>query len=102
MDWTTGLIVQIVAGFVGAHAAAAALQEHSFGWVGHSVAGLIAGALSGYFLQSMVLTVVTGSGSVNPPTPSEAAVLEGLTGAVVGAMAMAIIGFLMNANATKT
>ena len=65
MDWTTNLIVQIVAGFVGAHLAAAALHEQRFGWLGHSLVGAIAGAISGYFLQSAVLTVVTGSGSLN-------------------------------------
>ena len=30
MDWTTNLIVQIVAGFAGAHFAATALHEHRF------------------------------------------------------------------------
>lgn len=34
MDRTTGLIVQIVAGFAGAHFAATALHEHRFGWLG--------------------------------------------------------------------
>jgi len=101
MDWTTGLIVQIVAGLAGAHMAAAALHEHQFGWIGHSLIGLIAGALSGYFLQATVLTLVTASGSMTPPTAVEAAVIEGMTGAVVGAIAMAAAGFLINANSTK-
>src|ERR1700736_5990186 len=65
MDWTTALIVQVVAGFAGAHFAATALHDHSFGWLGHSLVGLIAGALSGYALQTIMLTVVTGSGSTN-------------------------------------
>jgi uncharacterized membrane protein YeaQ/YmgE (transglycosylase-associated protein family) len=47
MEWTTTLIVQIVAGFAGAHLAAMALHEYRFGWLGHSLVGLIAGALSG-------------------------------------------------------
>ncbi|HXA67868.1 MAG TPA: hypothetical protein VNV82_22095 [Bryobacteraceae bacterium] len=46
MDRTTGLIVEIVAGFAGAHFAATALHEHRFGWLGHSLVGSIAGALS--------------------------------------------------------
>jgi hypothetical protein len=95
MDWTTNLIVQIVAGFAGAHFAATALHEHGFGWIGHSLVGLIAGALSGYFLQTMALTVVTGSGSVNEPRVAEVAAIETLTGAVVGAIAMPAIGFLI-------
>lgn len=96
MDWTTNLIVQIVAGFAGAHLAATALHEHRFGWVGHSLVGLIVGALSGYFLQAIAITVVTGSGSFNEPRVSEVAVIEGLTGAVAGAIAMAAVGFIIN------
>jgi hypothetical protein len=49
MEWTTtNLIVQTLAGFAGAHCAAAALHDHRFGAIGHSLVGLIAGALSGY------------------------------------------------------
>jgi hypothetical protein len=102
MDWTTGLIVQVVAGFAGAHFAATALHEHRFGWGGHSLVGLIAGALSGYFLQSIVLTVVTGSGSINELRPVDAGVIEAMTGAVVGAIAMAGVGLAVNATAAKT
>jgi hypothetical protein len=36
-----------IAGFAGAHFAAPALHEHRFGWLGHSLVGLIAGALGG-------------------------------------------------------
>ena len=47
MDWTTtNLIVQTITGLAGAHFAATALHEHRFGWIGHSLAGLIAGAIS--------------------------------------------------------
>ena len=102
MDWTTNLIVQIVAGFTGAHFAATALHKHRFGWVGHSIVGLIAGALSGYFLQTVVLTVVTGSGSMNEPRVVEAAVIEALTGAVVGGIAMVAFGFLVKETSAKT
>ena len=102
MDWTTGLIVQIVTGFVGAHLAAGAQHEHRFGWVGHSLVGLIAGALSGYFLQTMALTLVTAGGTMTPPTAVEAAVIEGLTGGIVGAIGMAAVGFLVSAKSAKT
>jgi Na+/proline symporter len=81
--------------------AAGALHDHRFGWLGHSLVGLIGGALSGYFLQATVLTVVNGGGGMNQPTVAEAAVIEGLTGAVVGAIAMAVIGFLINASSNK-
>jgi uncharacterized membrane protein YeaQ/YmgE (transglycosylase-associated protein family) len=64
VDWTTtNLVVQVIAGFAGAQFAATALHDHRFGWLGHSLVGLIAGALGGYFLQTAVLTVVTGSGA---------------------------------------
>jgi hypothetical protein len=95
MDWTTNLAVQVVAGLFGAHFAATALHEHRFGWIGHSLVGLIAGALSGCFLQTIVLVVVTGSGSLNELRAVEATIIEALTGAVVGAIAMAAVGLVI-------
>jgi hypothetical protein len=103
MEWTTtNLIVQTLAGFTGAHLAAAALHDHRFGVVGHSLVGLVAGALSGYFLQVQALTVVTGSGSMNQPRVAEIFVIEGLTGAVVGGIAMAAVRMLLEARRTNT
>jgi hypothetical protein len=102
VDWTTtNLVVQVTAGFAGAHFAATALHEHRFGWLGHSLVGLIAGALGGYFLQTAVLTVVTGSGSLNEPRAVEVAVIEALTGAVLGAIAMAAVGILVSSKSAK-
>jgi hypothetical protein len=87
--WTFwGLAVQIVAGFMGAHAAASASHEHGFGFVGHSLAGLVGGALSGVFLQTAAITVVTGSGSLNAERAVDTAVIHVITGAVAGAIAM--------------
>lgn len=103
MDWTsTNLVVQVIAGFAGAHFAATALHEHRFGWLGHSLVGLIAGALGGYFRQTVALTVVTGSGSLNEPRAVEVAVIEALTGAVLGAIAMAAVGFMINATSARS
>jgi hypothetical protein len=90
-----GLAVQTIAGFFGAHAAASASHEHRFGFIGHSVAGLVAGALSGAFLQEAAVTVVTGSGSQNPSTAVKIVVTHALTGAVAGAILMLAIGFLI-------
>jgi len=56
LEWTTGLIVQIIAGLAGAHFAATALHEHRFGPTGHRLVGPIAGALSGTLLQTIGLT----------------------------------------------
>ena len=103
MTWTPwGLAVQTVAGFFGAHAAASAAHEHRFGFIGHSLTGLIGGALSGAFLQQAAVTIVTGSGSQNPSTVAEIAVIHVLTGAVVGAILMLAIGFLIAARSGGT
>jgi uncharacterized membrane protein YccC len=59
-------------------------------------------ALGGYFLQALVLTVVNGDGSLSQPRVAEVAVLEALTGAVLGAIAMAAVGFLVNAKSAKS
>ena len=65
MIWTTSnLIIQIVTGILGGHFAATLAREHSFGFIGHTLTGLIAGAFSGYFLQSLAATVVTANGSL--------------------------------------
>jgi hypothetical protein len=78
-DWTMwGSAVQTVAGFLGGQAAASAAHEHRFGFLGHSLAGLVGGALSGIFLQPAVFTIVTGSGSQNASTTVEIAVLHAL------------------------
>jgi uncharacterized membrane protein YeaQ/YmgE (transglycosylase-associated protein family) len=91
--WTSwGLVVQIVAGFLGAHAAASVSHEHRFGFVGHSVAGLVGGALSGTFLQSIATTILNGGGAENSSTDADIAVIHALTGGVVGAIAMFAVG----------
>jgi len=101
MEWTiTNLILQIVGGLAGAHFAATALHDHRFGMLGHSLVGLLAGALSGYFIQLLVLTVVTGSGSLNEPRNLDIFVIEGLTGMVVGGIAMAAVGMLLQGRKT--
>jgi hypothetical protein len=96
MTWTLwGLVVQTIAGFLGAHAAAGAAHEYRVGFVGHSVAGLVGGAFSGTFLQTAALTIVTGSGSQNPSTAVEIAAIHVLTGAAAGAILMLAVGFIM-------
>jgi uncharacterized membrane protein YeaQ/YmgE (transglycosylase-associated protein family) len=91
--WTFwGLAVQIVAGFFGAHAAASVSHEHRFGFIGHSLAGLVGGALSGSFLQSLATTILNGSGSENSSSAAEIAVIHVVTGGVAGAIAMFAVG----------
>jgi hypothetical protein len=89
MSWTvTNMIIQTIAGVLGAHGAAVAVHEHRFGFLGHTLAGALAGALSGYFLQILAVTMVTAGGSMNEPTAVENAALQSLTGLVVGACCM--------------
>jgi hypothetical protein len=95
MIWTsTNLVIQIITGVVGAHFAASAAQEHGFGFIGHTLVGAVAGALSGYFLQKLAVTVVTASGSLNEVGAADNAVLQGLTGLAAGGCLMLVVGFV--------
>ena len=94
-EWSLAyFIIQVVAGFVGAHLAALVAHEHRFGFIGHSAVGLITGAFSGFCLQSIVMTTVTGTGDAIPITPLQADIYQATTGLAAGAMAMLAVGFL--------
>ena len=94
-EWTiNNLVIQAITGVLGAHAAATVAHEHRFGFMGHSVVGLIAGALSGYFLQQIVMTTVTATGDAMPMTALDAGVYQAFAGAAIGAGAMMVIGFI--------
>jgi uncharacterized membrane protein YeaQ/YmgE (transglycosylase-associated protein family) len=97
-----GLAVETVAGLFGAYAAASVAHEHRFGFIGHSVTGLVGGALSGAFLQEAAITMVTGSGSLNPSTAAEVVVINILAGAVAGAILTLAVGFLLAARSGKS
>ena len=93
MTWTfTNLLIQVVAGIVGAHLVAATLKEYGFGAVGHTVAGAAGGAFSGYFLQSIVATVVTSTGELSEPDPASRVILQVLAGIAAGAIVMLAVG----------
>jgi len=95
MTWTfSNLVIQIITGILGAHFAATLAKEHSFGFFGHTITGLIGGAFSGYFLQSLADTVVTANGSLNELRPPENAVLQGLAGIAAGACLTLVVGFI--------
>lgn len=94
-EWTIlNLVIQSVAGVFGAHIAAIVAHEHRFGFVGHSVVGLVAGVLSGLFLQRIVMTTVTATGDAMPMTALEAGIYQTVAGLVLGGMAMLAVGFL--------
>jgi hypothetical protein len=96
MTWTlTNLIIQIIAGLLGAHAAATGLKEQSFGVIGHTLAGAAGGAVSGTFLQTVVRSV-TITGIPIEPTLVERVIIQGIVGALAGAATMMVIGFIKN------
>jgi cation transporter-like permease len=95
MTWTsTNLILQVVAGILGGHAAAGVTRDYGFGALGHTISGALGGGLSGYFLQTLIGTFVTGAGSSTEPTAVDQALIQGLTGAVAGAIVTLGIGFV--------
>ena len=96
MEWTfANLIIQTVSGLIGSNIAAAAAHEHRFGLWGHSLVGVITGALAGGFLQEYATTVVTANGSLNDPTHAQIIAAQVLMGAVTGAIAMMATGFII-------
>ena len=98
MDWTLANLRRAdrTPEFLGAHAAATVAHEHKFGLIGHSLVGLLGGALSGYFLQVMAMTVVTGSGSLTAPRAADMFVSQALAGAIAGAIGVFVVGFAIH------
>jgi uncharacterized membrane protein YeaQ/YmgE (transglycosylase-associated protein family) len=95
MTWTiTNLLIEIIAGIVGAHAISAVAKEHSFGVIGHTIAGALGGALSGYFLQTRVATVVDSTGAVRQDADAVTQwLLQGFAGFAAGAILTMAVGF---------
>jgi uncharacterized membrane protein YeaQ/YmgE (transglycosylase-associated protein family) len=102
MSWTlTNLVIQIIAGIVGGHIAAAAVRDHSFGHLGHTAVGALGGAFSGYFFQTLASTMVTGSGSMMQPTAVDEALIQALTGLAAGAIFALATGYVLHAIRTS-
>lgn len=95
MTWTlTNLIIQAVAGLFGGLAVAGAVKEHRLGLFGDAIVGLVAGLLSGYFLQGLIGTIVTGNGVANPTTGPETVFVQLLGGATSGACLAVVVGLV--------
>lgn len=95
MTWTvTNLLIQVTAGIIGGNAAAILAKEHSFGALGHTIAGAIGGAASGYFLQTVVATVVNGAGDIQQVDAPTQAIVQSLSGLVAGAIVTMAVGLL--------
>lgn len=98
MTWTlSNFLIQLVAGVLGAHAAATALHEHHFGVIGHTLAGIAGGALGGFFLQRLAVTMVTASGGLTTPTAAENFILQALSGAGSGGCVVLVTGLILHA-----
>jgi len=48
------LIIQIIAGVIGGHAAGATLKNYTLGRIGNTIAGAIGGAVGGQLIQELV------------------------------------------------
>src|SRR6266576_6334631 len=55
------LIIQIIAGVVGAHAAGGAVKNYTLGGIGKTIAGAIGGAAGGQLLQELVPTLASAA-----------------------------------------
>ena len=95
MTWTlTNLIIEIIAGIAGAHAISAAAHEHAFGAIGHTTAGAVGGAFSGYFLQTLAATVVNATGEAQQDADAVTQwLLQIFMGLAAGAILAMAVGF---------
>ena len=94
MTWSVNLIIQIIAGILGSHGAAVAVNDHRLGAMGHTVVGAVAGALGGIFLQELVVRLE--SDLFTEPTTLELVIGQGLAGVAVGAVAMMIVTLIVH------
>jgi hypothetical protein len=100
-EWTTlNLVIQAI-DILGAHLAALVAHEYRFGFIGHSLVGLIASVLSGCFLQRIIVMTVYGTGDAMPLTVLEAGIYQTVAGLALGGMAMLAVGLLRD-EMTKT
>jgi uncharacterized membrane protein YeaQ/YmgE (transglycosylase-associated protein family) len=91
------LAVQIIAGILGGWAAATVTHEHSLGVLSHALLGAAGGFLSGYFAQSLVLSVVAGDGTISTHDPNVDLFIQALAGGLAGAVLVMIGGMIKHA-----
>jgi uncharacterized membrane protein YeaQ/YmgE (transglycosylase-associated protein family) len=59
------LIIQIIAGVIGGHAAGAAIKDCTFGAIGNTIAGAIGGIAGVQLLQQLVPVLANAAGKVD-------------------------------------
>ena len=93
MTWTmTNLVIEIIAGIVGAHIVALGARVPNFGALGRSVVGAIGGCVGGYFLNAAM--VVNGSNALNESRLLDQAMAHGLTAAATAGILILAISFV--------
>ena len=81
------LIIQIIAGVVGGHAAGAALKNYTLGAIGNTIAGAIGGAVSGQLLQGSVPALASAASNVDIGALVGQVISGGVGGAILAVLA---------------
>ena len=84
------LIIQIIAGVGGGHAAGATVKNYTLGGIGNTIAGAIGGAAGGQLLQELVPTLASAASNVD----IAALVGQVVGGGVGGAILTVLAGFM--------
>jgi hypothetical protein len=92
------LIVQIIAGVIGGHAAGAAKKDFDLGAPGNTIAGAIGGAGGGQILSMLIPALAGGAGGLD----IGAIVGQLVGGGASGAILTAIIGAIKNMSSQRT
>jgi len=92
------LIIQVIAGIAGGHAAGAAMKDVNLGGLGNTIAGAVGGAGGGQLLQ-MLIPALAGAAGGGGGLDLSAVVGQVVGGGAGGAVLTGIIGLLKNAMA---
>jgi len=92
------LIIQLIAGVAGGHAAGASLKDYNLGPLGNTIAGAIGGAGGGQLLQVLIPALMGAAGG-GLDIGSIIGQLVG--GGASGAILTVIVGLIRNAMASK-
>ena len=93
MAWTmTNLMIEIIAGIVGAHIVAIAARAYRFGARGRSVVGAIGGYVGGYLLDAAM--VLNGSNALYVSRLLDQTMAHTLTAAATGGILILAISFV--------
>ena len=93
MTWTmTNLVIEIIAGIVGAHIVALEARGSNFGALGRSVVGAIGGYVGGYLLDAAM--VLNGSNALYVSRLLDQTMAHSFTAAATGGLLILAISFV--------